>query len=422
MASSFEARGAGYCRSTTRAFFEPREFLLCSFFIGAGGSTAGATDSVLLGARPASAMLPVIAQISGTLLFPAIGFADTLTLSASATAPAGVGLQSARRAQSGTLTVYEYITISSPLTVTLPAIPAMTLTFGPSTPLAGKSVCYGISNLDARGGQISFDTRGPGAISDHTVTFAQVPTTLTLEAGHKYTFVVYATTSTQLLYVTNAAANSITAYALPAHGNVAPVRTISGAATGLSHPSALALDVSGNIIVVNAASVEIFPEGANGNTRPSATLAISGGSSSVALDPVNGDIFISRPNNEAGLVDVFSRSGALQRSISQIPNSLWGFLVQGLAVDKTDRLFVGIELAGRDVCNPGYLCSPRTLTGRRLHSRLSGAVPAPTSPQSPKPNVPTKWLKSAGRSRIRTQNNSLRTQTVPSPPCASWTI
>jgi hypothetical protein len=111
----------------------------------AGGSVASSTLGVQLGTQPTIAALPIVSQISGTLLFPAVATDTTISLSASAIAPENAGLQSVRHAQSGTLTVYEYFTIVSPVTLTLPAIPAVVLRFPPSTPLAGTSMFYGIS-------------------------------------------------------------------------------------------------------------------------------------------------------------------------------------------------------------------------------------------------------------------------------------
>src|ERR1035437_9666811 len=54
---------------------------------------------------------------------------------------------------------------------------------------------------------------------------------------------------TGTVYVTNAGANSITAYAPGATGNAAPIRTISGAATGLNGAAYVVPDGSGNLFV-----------------------------------------------------------------------------------------------------------------------------------------------------------------------------
>ena len=72
----------------------------------------------------------------------------------------------------------------------------MHFTFPAATPIAAKSFYYGISDPNNQGGTISFDTQGPGEISGSSVSFPAVATPLTLPAGHKFTFVLYATTST----------------------------------------------------------------------------------------------------------------------------------------------------------------------------------------------------------------------------------
>lgn len=73
------------------------------------------------------------------------------------------------------------------------------------------------------------------------------------------------------LFVTNAGANSVTVYSRTAGGNTAPVRTLVGAATGLSAPVGVAVDtVNDELIVVNSgnSSVTVFARGASGNTAP----------------------------------------------------------------------------------------------------------------------------------------------------------
>jgi DNA-binding beta-propeller fold protein YncE len=178
--------------------------------------------------------------------------------------------------------------------------------------------------VNAQGGRVSFDTQGPGTRSGQSVSFARVPTPLTFEAGHRYTFVVYATTSdARLLYVANAAANSITAYTLPAQGNVAPARTISGPRTGLSNPVALAVDADGNIIVANAGgSIEVFSDGANGNVSPATTYALPGSPAAIAVDPFNTDVYVALADSGVGTIAVFSPAGVALRSLLRVPRSL----------------------------------------------------------------------------------------------------
>jgi DNA-binding beta-propeller fold protein YncE len=69
--------------------------------------------------------------------------------------------------------------------------------------------------------------------------------------------------------------NSVTVYSRAAGGNIAPLRTLSGATTGLSGPVALALDLTNNELVVanfNTNSVTVYSRTAGGNTAPLRTL------------------------------------------------------------------------------------------------------------------------------------------------------
>src|SRR5690349_10364966 len=70
------------------------------------------------------------------------------------------------------------------------------------------------------------------------------------------------------LFVTNQNANSVTVYARTANGDVAPLRTISGAATGLNLPEGLAVDsVNNELVVANVGgnSITVYAWSANGN-------------------------------------------------------------------------------------------------------------------------------------------------------------
>jgi hypothetical protein len=83
------------------------------------------------------------------------------------------------------------------------------------------------------------------------------------------------------IYVTNAGNFSVTVYANGAHGNVAPIRTISGSNTGINLPEEIALDASGKIYVANCgcgstsapSSVTVYAAGANGNVAPIRTIS-----------------------------------------------------------------------------------------------------------------------------------------------------
>ena len=110
---------------------------------------------------------------------------------------------------------------------------------------------------------------------------------------------------------------SVFVFAAGANGNVAPVATITGAATGLVFPNGLALDSAGKIYVANegtgevtGGSVTVYAAGATGNAAPVATIIGSAtllnyphgltldaaGNIYVASEPIG----VGAPDGEAG--------------------------------------------------------------------------------------------------------------------------
>jgi hypothetical protein len=80
------------------------------------------------------------------------------------------------------------------------------------------------------------------------------------------------------LFVANGG-NYVTVYPLGSNGDVAPIASIDGGATGLSGPASIALDPRGNIYVLNRegkpspfGTITVYPPGSNGNVDPIATL------------------------------------------------------------------------------------------------------------------------------------------------------
>ena len=94
-------------------------------------------------------------------------------------------------------------------------------------------------------------------------------------------------------------AMSLTVYSRSANGNVAPLRTIQGAATGLGFPIGVVVDTVNNEIVADSdnLSVTVYSRTANGNVAPLRT--ISGGATGlissqlIAVDPVNNEIVVA---------------------------------------------------------------------------------------------------------------------------------
>jgi DNA-binding beta-propeller fold protein YncE len=73
-----------------------------------------------------------------------------------------------------------------------------------------------------------------------------------------------------------ASEDTVTVYAKGATGNVAPIQTISGSKTGLDAPQGIALDpVNGDIYIANTngKSVTVYASNANGNVAPAATIS-----------------------------------------------------------------------------------------------------------------------------------------------------
>jgi hypothetical protein len=108
-------------------------------------------------------------------------------------------------------------------------------------------------------------------------------------------------------------ANSVAVFGAGAAGDVAPIQSIVGPITGLNLSHAIATDASHNIYVANwgfeSASVTVYAAGANGNVAPSRT--ISGGATGlngptdIAVD-VSYRLYVYSYNNPATAVDEFA--------------------------------------------------------------------------------------------------------------------
>jgi len=103
-------------------------------------------------------------------------------------------------------------------------------------------------------------------------------------------------------------APSITVYARTDIGNVAPLRTIQGALTGLSHPKHVFLDTANNELAVanGDGSVAVFPRTATGNVAPvrtiSGALTALSNPSGVFIDSVNNELLVTNWGNHSATV------------------------------------------------------------------------------------------------------------------------
>ena len=117
------------------------------------------------------------------------------------------------------------------------------------------------------------------------------------------------------LFVPDLGNNSVTVYSRTASGNTAPIRTLSGAATGLSSPIGLTVDrVNNELLVANIGnnSITVYSRTASGNTAPIRTLsgAATGlnGPEGLAVDTVNGELVVA--NFSGSSVTVYSRTAS----------------------------------------------------------------------------------------------------------------
>ena len=96
------------------------------------------------------------------------------------------------------------------------------------------------------------------------------------------------------VYASNHYRNSITEYAPGANGNVAPIATLTGPATGVEQPLGIALDPAGHLWVDSAGGIVEYPAGANGNVAPIAAIAGPqvNSTSVIAFDPA-GNLFVT---------------------------------------------------------------------------------------------------------------------------------
>ena len=114
------------------------------------------------------------------------------------------------------------------------------------------------------------------------------------------------TTSCPCLYVTNWQGQSITVYPTGASGNVQPIQTIAGAATGIDLPYDVALDASDNIYVTNFDnnSITIYAAGATGDVAPIGRISGSNTDlldpEGIGIDPINGNIEVLSLNGPSG--------------------------------------------------------------------------------------------------------------------------
>lgn len=154
------------------------------------------------------------------------------------------------------------------------------------------------------------------------------------------------TTTTGQLYVATNTAILRFDNALAVSGNVTPVATITGAATTLSSPEHLLVDITANRLFIanpGASSVLIYESAStvNGNAAPSRTI-----SGAATLLAVPHDLALDATNNLLYVADgsdilVFQSASTVNGNTPPVHNISMGFAVGAILVDEpNNRLYV----------------------------------------------------------------------------------
>lgn len=147
------------------------------------------------------------------------------------------------------------------------------------------------------------------------------------------------------IYVADYAANAIDVFAPGANGNVAPIRQIVGAATGVAGPADVAVDSAGDVYSsnFNNSTITVYAPGAGGNATPIRTI---GGANTqlnfnddISVTP-DGTLFAGNGGGGTSVV-IFAPGAngnvAPVRTVSGSNTGLGG--VDGLGADATGTLY-----------------------------------------------------------------------------------
>ncbi|MGC2696167.1 MAG: hypothetical protein WA738_10280 [Candidatus Angelobacter sp.] len=191
------------------------------------------------------------------------------------------------------------------------------------------------------------------------------------------------------LYVSNGGANSIVRFdqALTASGNIVPGATISGAATTLTAPAYITLDVAADrLFVANNGdlSVLIFDNIStkNGNVAPSRTIfgaaTLLSAPTDVALDSSRNLLYVADDTQ----VEVFASASTASGNIAPARSLSVGFTIGAVFIDSTnDRMFLA-DPAGNAITvydsastlATGPITASRTIQGAATHLAMPSGI------------------------------------------------
>jgi sugar lactone lactonase YvrE len=148
------------------------------------------------------------------------------------------------------------------------------------------------------------------------------------------------------LYVANQG-DRITIYPPGATGSAAPIATITGGLTGLTVPTALAVDSAGQLYVANflGGFVTVYAAGATGNAAPAAMiLGITAGLDTPRgiVRDARGRLYVAEGFRLGGRIRIYpagaTGNAAPAASIAGVNTGLYS--PQGIAIDAAGRLYV----------------------------------------------------------------------------------
>jgi len=148
------------------------------------------------------------------------------------------------------------------------------------------------------------------------------------------------------IYVSSSSVNgpgalSINVFASNANGNATPLRTISGASTGISDPYQLATGPAGNVYVANVNNILVFAPGAYGIVAPVRTFNTGGiGVAWHHGPPAIGRIYVAGSGD--GVVIFLANANGNATPLKTISGSLTDLnQPEGIAVGPGGAIFVG---------------------------------------------------------------------------------
>jgi hypothetical protein len=150
---------------------------------------------------------------------------------------------------------------------------------------------------------------------------------------------------------------SVTVFSADASGDVAPLRTITGAATTLTSP--VGVTATGDQIIVcdaGANALDVFPLTADGNVAPARRIAgpSTGLATPLGVAVSGGEIFVSQSSQGRGAILVFPLAAA--GDVAPVRTITGLHSAQGIAID-------GGEIFVTDAFNNRFVVYPITASG-----------------------------------------------------------